>query len=179
MKSHFNRSLMIAAAALACVVAARPATAMSLEEQVRHELNMLPYYGVFDAIGYQVDGTAVTLSGAVHYPALADDAVNAVKHIAGISQVKNSIEVLPLSRFDDQLRLAAWREVYSWPGMHNLATMPLPPVRILVKNGNITLEGVVARQADKDALTVRLNTLPNVFSVTNDLVVETPQPHKS
>lgn len=170
MTRLINRSVVIGLAVFVLFIAG--AQAKSLDEQVRHELAMLPYYGVFDAIGFRVDGNVVTLSGAVHYPVLAQDAANVVKNIVGVAKVNNEIEVLPLSRFDDQLRLAAWRVVYSWPGMERLAQIPQPPVRILVKNGNVTLAGVVARQADKDALTLRVSTLPNVFSVTNDLVVE-------
>jgi len=148
-----------------------PAKDVSLDDKVRHELNMLPYYGVFDAIAYEVNGNEVTLSGAVHYPVLAADAVNVVKGIPGVTSVSNQIEVLPLSRFDDQIRLAAWKTVYSWPTMSRVASMPLPPVRILVKNGDITLVGSVPTQADKDALNIRVNEIPNVFSVKNELVV--------
>jgi hyperosmotically inducible protein len=156
-----------------------PAKDVSLTDKVRHELNMLPYYGVFDAITYEVNGNVVTLGGAVHYPVLASDAANVVKRITGVGSVSNQIEVLPLSPFDDQIRLAAWRTVYSWPTMSRVATMPLPPVRILVKNGDITLVGIVPSQADKDALNIRVNGIPNVFSVKNELVVENPPTHKS
>jgi osmotically-inducible protein OsmY len=97
-----------------------------------------------------------------------------VKSIPGVGSVSNQIEVLPLSRFDDQIRLAAWRTVYSWPTMSRVASMPLPPVRILVKNGDITLVGMVPTQADKDALNLRVNGIPNVFTVKNELVVENP-----
>ena len=156
-----------------------PAKDVPLADRVRHELNMLPYYGVFDAITYEVNGDAVTLSGAVHYPMLASDAANVVKSIAGVGSVSNQIEVLPLSRFDDQIRLAAWRTLYSWPTMSRVASMPLPPVRILVKNGDITLVGMVPTQSDKDALGLRANGIPNVFSVKNELVVENPPVRKS
>ena len=161
------------------VTGTSPVKDVSLNDKVRHELNMLPYYGVFDAITYEVNGNAVTLSGAVHYPVLASDAANVVKSIPGVGSVSNQIEVLPLSRFDDQIRLAAWRTVYSWPTMSRVATMPLPPVRILVKNGDITLVGMVPSQADKDALNIRVNGIPNVFSVKNELVVENLPAHKS
>jgi hyperosmotically inducible protein len=178
MKLQFNRTMSIALAAYALATLGATAQAKTLEEEVRHEIAMLPYYGVFDSIGYQVDGGTVTLTGAVHFPVLADDAVQAVKSLAGVAQVKNSIEVLPLSRFDDQIRMAAWRAVYSWPGMFAASTSVQPPVRILVSNGHIRLTGVVLRQADKDALTIRVNALPNVFSVTNDVVVANPSPSK-
>ena len=173
-----NRSVLIVIFGALLGAGSLPAKAVSLTDKVRHELNMLPYYGVFDAIGYEVNGNAVTLSGAVHYPVLALDAVNAVKNIPGVGSVDNQIEVLPVSRFDDQIRLAAWRTIYSWPSMLSVASMPLPPVRILVKNGDLTLVGMVATQADKDALNLRANSIPNVFSVKNELRVENPPAHK-
>jgi hyperosmotically inducible protein len=179
MTRLIKRSVLAVAFGALLVAGSSSAKDVSLTDKVRHELNMLPYYGVFDAIAYEVNGDAVTLSGAVHYPVLASDAVNVVKHIPGVGSVSNQIEVLPLSRFDDQIRLAAWRTVYSWPAMSRVATMPLPPVRILVKNGDITLVGMVPSQADKDALNIRVNGIPNVFSVKNELVVENPPTNKS
>ena len=174
MTKLINRSVLAALFGALLVAGSSSAKDFSLTDKVRHELNMLPYYGVFDAITYEVKGDAVTLSGAVHYPMLASDAVNVVKHIPGVGSVANQIEVLPTSRFDDEIRLAAWRTVYSWPTMSRVSTMPLPPVRILVKNGDITLVGMVPTQADKDALNLRVNGIPNVFSVTNELAVEHP-----
>ena len=178
MHKLINRSIF-AVALGALLVAGNLAAApkdTSLGGQVRHELNMLPYYGVFDAIGYEINGQTVVLTGAVHYPAIALDAV---KHIPGVEAVDNQIEVLPVSRFDDQIRLAAWRTAYSWPSLSRVASMPQPPVRILVKNGNITLVGIVSTQTDKDALTLRLNSVPGVFAVQNNLTVENPPSHKS
>ena len=172
MTRLLNRSVLAVVLGALLGAGSLPAKDVSLTDKVRHELNMLPYYGVFDAINYEVNGSTVTLSGAVHYPVLAYDAANVIKGIPGVESVQNMIEVLPLSRFDDQIRLAAWRSVYSWPSMARVATMPLPPVRILVKNGDITLVGMVPTQADKDALNIRANSIPNVFSVKNELVVE-------
>lgn len=174
-----NRAVWVTILGVMIAAGSLPAKDVSLSDKVRHELNMLPYYGVFDAITYQVNGDEVTLGGAVHYPVLASDAANVVKNIPGVASVSNQIEVLPVSRFDDQIRLAAWRAVYSWPTMSRVVTMPLPPVRILVKNGDVTLVGVVPTQADKDALNLRVNEIPNVFSVKNELAVENPPTHKS
>jgi len=178
MNKLVHRTFWMAALGAVLAIGNVAAKDTSLGERVRHEIAMMPYYGVFDAIGYEVNGNSVILTGAVHYPALARDAVNVVKHIPGVESVDNQIEVLPVSRFDDQIRLAAWRTAYSWPTLSRLASMPQPPVRILVKNGDITLVGVVPTQADKDALTVRLNTLPGVFAVQNNLTVENPPVHK-
>lgn len=178
MAKLVNRSVLALVFGALLGAGSLSATDVSLTEKVGHELNMLPYYGVFDAISYEVDGNTVTLSGAVHYPVLASDAVHVVKSIPGVERVENQIEVLPLSRFDDQIRLAAWRSIYSWPSMSRVATMALPPVRILVKNGDITLVGMVPTQSDKDALNIRAHSIPNVFSVKNELVVENPPSHK-
>jgi len=173
-RQKFTQRWMAVALGALLTVGGLWAKESTLTDKVRHELNMLPYYTVFDVIGYTVNGGTVVLNGAVHYPALALDAQRAVKQIPGVTSVENNIEVLPLSRFDDQIRLAAWRAAYSWPALSRLASIPLPPVRILVANGNLTLVGVVPSQADKDALTVRLNALPYVFSVKNELTVERP-----
>src|SRR5271166_1826425 len=96
MNKLIKRSIFAAAlgALLAVGNLAAAAKDTSLSGQVRHELNMLPYYGVFDAISYEVNGHTVILTGAVHYPAIALDAVNVVKHIPGVEAVDNQIEVL-------------------------------------------------------------------------------------
>ena len=143
-----------------------------LEDRVLHELRMLPYISVFDNIEMRVDGSTVTLSGAVTQPVRKSEAENVVKRIEGVSTVKNEIEVLPLSPFDDRIRINAYRKVYSWPSVSALGSIPNPPVRILVKNGNLTLVGVVLRESDRDALNILANQVPGVFSVTNHLTVE-------
>src|SRR3954454_24683114 len=86
----------------------------SLEKGVRHELVMLPYFGVFDNLEFQVNGDTVILSGQVTRPTLQKDAERAVSHIEGVTKVVNNIEVLPLSPFDDQIRLAAYRQIYGF-----------------------------------------------------------------
>jgi hyperosmotically inducible protein len=144
----------------------------TLEDRVRHELRMLPYVSVFDNIEMKVDGSTVTLSGAVTQPIRKSEAENVVKRLEGVATVRNEIEVLPLSPYDDRVRLAALRRVYSWPSVSALAAIPNPPVRILVKNGNITLVGVVLRESDRDAINILANQVPGAFSVTNNLTVE-------
>ena len=175
MKQLLNRSFLAVALGALLVTGNLAAKETTLNEKVRHELNMLPYLGVFDAINYEINGHTVILTGAVHYPALSLDAARAVKAIPGIEAVDNQLEVLPLSHFDDQIRVAAWRAIYSWPTMSRVSTMPVPPVRILVKNGVITLVGVVPTKADKDVLNIRANSVSGVFAVNNNLTVETPK----
>jgi BON domain-containing protein len=142
-------------------------------KEVRHELVMLPFYGVFDNLSYKVDpdGT-VTLLGQVARPVLKSDAENAVKHIEGVEKVVNNIEVLPTSIEDDRIRRAAYRAIYGNEVLSQYQLRAVPPIHIIVKNGHITLEGVVARSMDKQIAGVQVNSLPGVFSVTNNLVVE-------
>ena len=143
-----------------------------ITREVRHELVMLPYYGVFDNLVYRVDGTTVTLMGQVTKPTLKSDAGNVVKGIEGVEHVDNKIQVLPLSSMDDGLRLAEYRAIYGTPGLDRYAMQAVPPIHIIVDNGKVTLEGVVATQADKDTAGVRANTVNGVFSVTNNLRLE-------
>jgi hyperosmotically inducible protein len=143
-----------------------------ITREVRHELVMLPYYGVFDNLAYRVDGTTVTLMGQVTKPTLKSDAGNVVKGIEGVERVDNKIQVLPLSSIDDGLRLAEYRAIYGTPGLDRYAMQAIPPIHIIVENGKVTLEGVVSTQADKDLAGVRANTVNGVFSVTNNLRLE-------
>jgi hyperosmotically inducible periplasmic protein len=142
-----------------------------LANQVRHQLVMLPWYSVFDNLEYSVQGSKVILAGQVVRPVLKDEAASAVKHIAGVEEVDNQIEVLPVSNFDDQIRRAELREIYSFPSLQRYALGTIPGIHIIVNNGHVTLEGAVDNQADKDVAGLRANSVPNVFSVTNNLRV--------
>ena len=142
-----------------------------LEKEVRHQLVMLPWYSVFDNLAFQVNGDRVILSGQVTRPTLKSDAENAVKSIEGVTSVKNNIEVLPLSPMDDQLRRAECRAIYSGPGLQRYGLGSIPAIHIIVKNGNVTLEGVVDSEMDRNLVNLRANQVPNVFSVKNNLVV--------
>ena len=140
--------------------------------EVRHELVMLPYYGVFDNLAYRVDGGSVTLMGQVTRPTLKSDAGNVVKGIEGVTRVDNQIQVLPLSPMDDGLRVAEYRAIYGHPGLDRYAMQAVPPIHIIMDNGKVTLEGVVATQSDKDTAGIRANGVSGVFSVVNNLRVE-------
>jgi len=143
-----------------------------IAREVRHELVMLPYYGVFDNLAFTVNGGTVTLLGQVTRPTLKSDGENVVKRIEGVDRVINNIKVLPLSPNDDRIRLAVYRAVYGTPGLDRYGLQAVPPVHIIVENGNVTLEGVVATQADKDLAGIKANGVPGVFSVKNNLRVE-------
>src|SRR6202140_2005550 len=89
--------------------------------EVRHELLMLPYFGVFDNIAFKVDGDTVTLLGQVVRPSLKSDAGNSIKHIEGVEHIDNQIEVLPPSPLDDGLRIRLYRTIYGFPGLEKYA----------------------------------------------------------
>jgi hyperosmotically inducible protein len=143
-----------------------------LADKVRHQLVMLPYFSVFDNLAYRVDGNTVTLYGEVVRPVLKDDAERAVKHVEGVAQVVNDIRVLPLSPFDDQIRRAEYRAIFSYAGLYRYGMGVIPSIHIIVDNGHVTLIGVVSNEGDKNLAGIRANGVPGVFSVTNDLQVE-------
>jgi hyperosmotically inducible protein len=144
-----------------------------IAQRVRHELLMLPYYTIFDDLAFRVDGGAVTLLGAVTNPVLKSDAENVVKKVEGVTQVINKIKVLPLSPMDWQIRRAEFQAIYGDPQIGDrYGHQALPPIHIIVENGHVTLEGVVANEMDKNIINMRANQVPGVFSVTNNLVVE-------
>src|SRR5215472_9919626 len=135
-----------------------------IAKHVRHELLMLPYYGIFDDLAFNVDGSTVTLMGAVVRPTLKDDAGRVVKRIPGVTNVINNIEVLPLSPNDDRIRRDAYRVIYGDPQISTrYGFRALPSIHIIVKNGHIILEGVVANQGDKNLIGIRANGVPGAF----------------
>jgi hyperosmotically inducible protein len=142
-----------------------------LEDRVRHELLMLPYVSVFDNLSFRVDGSTVRLTGSVRMPFLKSDAGNAVKRMEGVTQVVNDIRVLPLSPFDDRIRVAEYHAVFGYGGLFRYALAVNPSVRIIVDNGHVELVGFVNSRTDKDIAGIRANGVPGVFSVQNDLEV--------
>jgi hyperosmotically inducible protein len=145
-----------------------------ITKEVRHELLMLPYFGVFDYIAYKVDGYSVTLLGQVVRPVTKSDAENAVKRIEGVEKVDDQIEVLPPAPNDDRLRRRLFHEIYQYPALERYALGVQKPIRIIVKNGHVTLEGVVDSDGDKNLVGIRANGVSGAFSVTNNLQVVKP-----
>lgn len=143
----------------------------NLVREVRHQLVLLPYYSVFDNLAFKVEGDHVILEGQVTRPTLKSDGEKVVKNIEGVASVTNNIEVLPPSPMDDQLRRALYRAIYGDPSLSKYAWSAVPSIHIIVKNGNVTLEGVVDSETDKNLAGLRANSVPNVFSVKNNLVV--------
>lgn len=150
-----------------------PASLERISKEVRHELLLLPFYGVFDNLAYQVqnDGTVV-LQGQVVRPTTKSDAENAVKHVEGVEKVVNNIEALPVSPNDDRVRRDVYRAIYGNSVLNQYALRAVPTIHIIVKNGNVTLEGAVARQMDKQIAEVQAKSVPGVFSVTDNIKVD-------
>jgi hyperosmotically inducible periplasmic protein len=141
-------------------------------KEIRKEILKLPYYGVFDNIAFEVKNDTVILYGQVVRPTTRSDAARRVAKVEGIDRVVNKIEVLPLSRFDDEIRARTYRAVFSKGGLYRYAAGTNPSVHIIVKNGRVTLEGVVANRSDSNLANLAANGVSGVFSVTNNLRVE-------
>jgi hyperosmotically inducible protein len=169
----FASVLALTSLGMAQDVQSSPKVQERIIKEVRHELLMLPYFGVFDFIAFKVDGSTVTLLGEVVRPVLKSDAQNAVKHIEGVDKVDNQIEVLPPSSMDDRLRMQLFRAIYQYPALQRYELGVQKPIRIIVKNGRVTLEGVVDSEGDKNLAGIRANGVPGIFSVTNNLQVST------
>jgi len=164
--------LLVSAASFSTLSAQAPREDRTTRE-VRHELLMLPRYGVFDHLAFEIEKGTVTLLGQVRTSILKSDAERVVKDVEGVENVVNQIELLPPSSTDDRIRLAAYRAVYRHDALETrYATQSIPPIHIIVKNGHVTLEGVVDSQMDKTVATMQARGVSGVFSVTDNLQVE-------
>lgn len=144
-----------------------------LIQEVRHQLLLLPYYGVFDNLEYEIQGIdTIVLLGQVTRPTLKSDAESVIRGLEGVGKVVNKIEVLPLFPSDDRIRLAVYHAIYSTSGLDRYALRAMPPIHIVVKNGNVTLVGVVANEGDRNLAGISAQGVPGTFSVTNNLQVE-------
>ncbi len=148
-----------------------PVNPEHVSREIRRELVTLASYSVFDNLEFAVSGHTVTLMGQVTKPTLKSDAETAVKGVEGVEDVVNKIQVLPLSPMDDRIRMAEYHAIYGEPGLDRYALQAIPPIHIIVNSGNVTLDGVVDSQSDKDLAAIRANGVSGVFSVTNNLQV--------
>src|SRR5437870_9320365 len=169
-------ALTLVTTPILCVAAAsnRPQVNSHIIREVRHELRMLPYYGVFDWLEFEVrpDNTVV-LRGQVVRPTTKSDAEARVKDVEGVSTVVNEIQVLPLSPADDRLRLALYRTLYGWDSpLFRYATQAVPSIHIIVDRGRATLKGIVDSKADSQLAYARARSVPGLFDVKNELQVE-------
>lgn len=144
-----------------------------MEKKIRKELVTLPWYGVFDNLAFEVDGSTVTLHGQVVQPSTRKDAERRVKRIAGVERVVNNIEVLPLSSFDDSIRARTYRALFGYNSpLFRYGRGVNPSIHIVVNRGNVSLEGVVSTEGDSRFAYALANGVSGVFSVTNNLRVE-------
>jgi hyperosmotically inducible periplasmic protein len=143
-----------------------------ISREVFHELVTLPQLTIFDNLQYKVDGNKVTLMGQVRDAILKDSAEKRVKGIEGIESVNNQIEILPASGNDDRIRREVARALFNDERLFRYSMGSVPPIHIIVKNGHVTLQGVVNSDADKNEANIRANGVPGVFSVDNRLQVQ-------
>lgn len=143
-----------------------------MERNIRKEILSLPYYDVFDAIGYQLNGDTVTLSGYVVRPLTKDDAEASVKDVDGVKNVVNNIKVLPLSPSDDRIRVRVYRSIGDQGSLYRYLLGTNPPIRIIVNSGRVLLEGIVANETDKNLAGIAAKEIFGVFGVENNLQIE-------
>jgi len=170
--------IALAHAALAAPGVASPQQATDqrgiVTKEVRHELLMLPRYSLFDWIEFEVTpGNGVVLRGQVRDLTLRADAEAAVKRVEGATGVVNQIENLPLSPSDDKIRRSMYRAIYAEDGpLFRYAIEVVPTIHIIVKNGNVTLKGVVDTKSDSDFAYGKARGVSQVFTIKNELRVE-------
>jgi len=167
-------ALVIAASAAvaAPVASGQQSNDVATMNQIRKKLVTLPYYGIFDNLSYKIEGNTVTLYGQVVRPSTRKDAERRVAKIEGVEQVINDIEVLPLSRFDDSIRVRTYRAIFRTGSLYRYAQGANPALHIIVRNGHVTLEGVVANKGDSRLAYIMASQVFDVFSVTNNLRIE-------
>lgn len=146
-----------------------------LAREVRHQLQVLPFYSVFDNITSMLNGNTVTLRGQVVRPTLRAAAEGTVKSIEGVGRVVNEIEVLPQSTSDDELRRAIYRAIFEDAVLQKYAVQALPSIHIIVKNGNVALEGSVDSAEDKNRAASRVSGVANVAGLKDNLIVRSKQ----
>lgn len=167
--------LLLAGASVIATPAAVPVTGTAEERinrSIRRELVTMPFLSIFDNLSFHVEGDTVHLYGQVTRPTLKAQAAKLAAQVEGIGHVDNQVEVLPLSPFDDRVRVAVARAVYGQPALNRYALGTNPSIRIIVKNGDVTLEGVVSDNGARNIANIQANGVAGVFSVTNNLRVE-------
>lgn len=133
---------------------------------------------VFNAIGVTVHDGVATLEGHALGPVAYQSAISLVEYQPGVKGLVNKLRIDPVSPMDDGIRMAVFRAIYGYPPLQQYAIVPSRPIRISVQNGNVTLYGIVNNQMDKQLAYTRAMQVPNVFSVTNDLVVANSEENK-
>lgn len=169
---------LVLAAAMAAAVSAATVENRSADgteriaEAVRKEIATLPFYSVFDNIVFRIDGSTVVLEGEVFRPSLKKSAGRVASRVEGIDRVINNIEILPASTFDDRIRYELAYRLFTNPVLNRYGLQSVPPLHIVVKNGHVSLEGVVLNELEKNVAGAIANGVSGVFNVTNNLRVE-------
>lgn len=154
------------------IAGAAPRQGDRFTETIRKELVKLPYYGVYDNLAFEVNGSTVILTGQVVRPTTRKEAERRVKKIEGVETVVNRIEVLPVSPMDDSIRRRVLRSISRTGGLYRHFMGANPSIHIIVNRGHVTLEGVVSNRMDSQLAYTAANQVPGVFSVTNNLRIE-------
>jgi osmotically-inducible protein OsmY len=185
MTSKFTRIGVAAAAVLSlsapAFAANRPATVkqeaapasgnLQVFRGVQDKILKYPHFTIFDNVNAQVTDGVVTLTGKVTMPYKQKDIERRVAEVAGVQQVNNQLQVLPVSQFDDRLRLGIARAIYANPAFQMYGSMVNPPIHVIVDRGHVTLAGVVLNEGDK-IIAKAIARSSSAFSVTNDLKTE-------
>jgi hyperosmotically inducible protein len=157
---------------MASMIAAAPPDQQNLAGQIRKELVTLPYYGVFDNLAFEITGDTIVLSGQVVRASTKSDAEHRVAKLPGVEHVTNNIEVLPLFASDNAIRFRTYRAVFGTGSLYRYAMGTNPSIHIIVDAGHVTLDGVVSTQGDSQLAYMAANRVSGVFSVKNNLRVE-------
>ena len=179
MKRGILARFLVTAALVVGVAAAAdkgvPRTGAELEKSVRHEILMYSNYSLWDDISFRVSNGNVELFGAVNQPYKKSDLQRIVQHIPGVESVTNGIKVLPLSPFDDELRIRVARAIYRDPVLSRYAMGAVPAIHVIVENGKVTLTGAVNNAMEKQFAGIRASAAGlSLGPVVNNLTVENP-----
>ena len=157
--------------ALGCAAAQNPSAIANqrLFERVTHQLERLPYLTIFDSVSFRLDGDTVVLEGAVTDPVMRRDAENLVKRVEGVEQVVDQMKVLLPNPFDQQIRWEVYLALVRQPTLQVYFLQVLCPIRIVVDDGNVTLEGLVSDQADADLARLAAGAVPGMLSFKSNL----------
>jgi len=153
-------------------VHAEDVTPRQIAEQARKEIVTYPFYTIFDNIVLEAQGDKLIVSGQVSQPYKKEDIGRFLAHVKGVAELENNLEVLPTSTYDDELRIAVARAIFNDPYFIHYANQAVPPIHIIVKNGNVTLEGVVNNALDRAKAEADARFAATFFSLTNNLRVE-------
>ncbi|MEO8597358.1 MAG: BON domain-containing protein [Candidatus Solibacter sp.] len=152
-----------------------PATGAALEKSVRHEILMYPKLTLWDDVRFRVSEGNVELVGAVNQPYKKRDLERIVQHVPGVKSVTNQVKVLPLSPFDDDLRIRVARAIYRDPVLSRYAMGSIPSIHVIVDNGKVTLTGLVNSDMEKQIAGIRASGAGlSLGPVINELHVENP-----